>query len=865
MKRSGLSQVPHQPVMRRFRLDQGQTQHFFLFGELQGPDTAQRSIEQLARPIEAKHNLFGKIELNEQTFRALIKNFNDGVYGQDIYLDRNHNIDAGVQGTIKKLFMRDGRLLAEIEWTELGVQTFQRDGFKYFSIDFSDDYIHPETGKNHGPVLFGAALTPRPFIKNMKPSQGPGRQLLSEGRSVFVPDYLRLNEEATMKLSEFLKQLREKLMAKKLAQWAVDQLVTQAEATCKTLAEGSPLLTQLYLTLEAEAIQLAEHFNGKASALHLNAEGRFTKDELQQMISEGLSKQLADLRAAEATAATTLATNRKAFTDAIAAEKGLSDATKQMLTPHADAITGNMTLDQVQRLAASAVKLGNQMEVGLKKAAIGLSVPGQLGSLQVLSDIGTSVHGFMRERLLLTDAFANKHLKCPEEKNLSSFTRKVLSAFDQIHGQRLDAEHKLLAGDGSTNVADGAFPVVAQRQVILELLADNRFMDLVQTLVDPAAQATIQIPYEERNTAGILNGAVTYEGKVIKYAGVVQKMDQAWVLPRKIALMISNEMIHFTRVSAINWDAWARNISSNARLMRDIICAGVMNEIVQASDLFTKTDVVNEALTAQTNGARQTFKSAQFPIVRPRQPKDLQGNNVGTLEAGIVVTYNGGAIAEYDGTGTQAGGNYYRVTDYNLGYLQIVNQLGVLQTPANATPFLLTYSYTTNVQKFDIDVPGGVDLDFHYNGLLNAFGDRKALLDSARFVKANFSAMSSTLHNAFTKARQFAAQSSKQGTNLDVQGDLAEIKGISAWGTNQPGSNLGDTRVILGERGNTSYGVAKPFATGMPFEVIDGATGHPTGQKQAYGEEYSTIHTPKPVRGRYTSLVAYSVTARAAV
>lgn len=850
--------------MRRFRLDAGSTQHFFLGGQFTGPSgSSLRSVEQLARSIDAKHTIFGKVELNEQTFRAFIKNFNDNVYGQEIYLDRNHNLDKGVQGTIRKLFARDGRLLAEIEWTDLGIRTFQEDGFKYFSIDFTDDYLHPETGKNHGPVLFGAALTPRPFIKNMKPTEGPGRLLLSEGRSIFFPDYLHLSEGADM--NEFLKKLREKLAAKKLAEWIVDMLVLQAESACKTLAEGSPQLVQLQLTLEAEAFKVAEHMSSKLSAGHVNADGRFTKEELNALIGDGIRTALTAADDAKKLAEQTLGSNRKAFTDAIAADKGLSDTTRQLLLAQADAITGNMTADQVKRLSDSAIKMGNDMEVRLKKAAIGLSVHGNLPMVQLTGDgIGSQVHALMRERLQLTDAFGNKALRLAEEKDLTPFARKILAVFDQIHGPRLEAEHKLLAGDGSTNIADSNFPVVAQRQVILELLADLKFLALVSTVVDPNAQATLQIPYEERNVGNIYRGGVVYEGAPINYAGVKQKMDIAYIVPRKIAMLVSNEMIHFSRVSQINWEVWGRNIASNARLMRDLICAAVANSLQQSADLFAKADIANEDLEPQFNGARTTFKTAQFPIVRPRQPKDLQGTNVGTAEATITVNYGGAARAEYDGSNTQAAGTYYRVTDWNLGYLQFVSELGVAIAAPDTTVSNITYSYATNVQKFDTD-NGAVDLDLHLNGLLNAVGDRKAVLQQQRFVAANFSIMSQTLHNTITKARRFEADSGKAGTGLNNDGDLAQVKGIPVFGTNQPGVDLGDTRILLGERGTLTYGVAKPFATGTPFEVIDAASGKPTGEKQAYGEEYSSIHVPSPIRNRLTSVIAYSATARAAV
>src|SRR3546814_20942031 len=93
----------------------------------------------------------------------------------------------------------------------------------------------------------------------------------------------------------------------------------------------------------------------------------------------------------------------------------------------------------------------------------------------------------------------------------------------------------MLADDGSTNVADGQFPVAVQRQVIVELLADMAVMALVQTLTDPNAQFTTQNPYEERNVANIRNGAVTNESKGIARDGVSQKIANANLTPRKLA------------------------------------------------------------------------------------------------------------------------------------------------------------------------------------------------------------------------------------------------------------------------------------------------------------------------------------------
>lgn len=846
---------------RRIWLNEGGStqRHFYALAAVEsGPGTGLVSIEQLARPIEAQHSLFGAVRLNAQTFRSFVTNFNANTLGQEIYLDRNHNPGDGVNGVFKKLEVDSaGRLIGHLEWKPLGVKTFNEDGFKYFSIDFTDDYVNPETGKSHGPLLFGAGLVPRPFIKNMTPSAGPGRLMLSEqGRSVFVPSHLRFED---VDMRKYLAKLRAALEAKKLSASLIAILLAQFEqqAVALGLGDDEPKLTQLGETFEATATQLAA---GETNVT-LNVPGGLSA----AAIDAAVTKALADAETKRVKLTATAESNRKLFTDAINDAKGLSEDTRAALRPQAELIGAEHTPDQIKRLSDAAITLGNSMEVRIRRASIGLGggAIGSLPNVTLTSDVGTQAHGLLRERLLLSND--NKALRLPEEKQLTSFARKVLAAFDAIHGPRLDAECKRLAGDGSTNIADSQFPVVAQRQVIVELLADLKFLAMVQTIVDPQAQSTIQIPYEQRNTANIVNGGVVYEGQPIPYAGVRQLMDQAYVVPRKIAMLMSDELIHFTRVAQINWDAWARNISSNARLMRDIIAGAVASEMQRSADAWNAGTITSEAITAQVNGTRTLFKTAQFPVVRPRTVRDLQGNAIGNEQNPITLTIAGTPRPMWDGTGTQAAGNYWRFTDWNLGYFQIVNQAGVVQTLANATAVVISYSNATNVSKFDLDVPTDVEYARHLNGLLNAIGRRKAILSQERFVSAQFLICASTLHNTITEAEQFERDAQKDGTNLDVTGDLATVKGLPAFGTNQPGIDLGESRILMGESMTCSYGIAKPFVTGTPFEVMDPTTMRPTAEKQAYGTELSTIHVPVPLRNRLTSVIVFSATARAAV
>lgn len=144
---------------------------------------------------------------------------------------------------------------------------------------------------------------------------------------------------------------------------------------------------------------------------------------------------------------------------------------------------------------------------------------------------------------------------------------------------------------------------------------------------------------------------------------------------------------------------------------------------------------------------------------------------------------------------------------------------------------------------------------------MRAIGARKAMLASDRFITPDFQLMSPTLNDTCTNAEQFSALNKRDGANTNAMGDLERVKGINTWGTNAPGIDLGDERIIMGQRGLQTYTIVKPFMTGVPFEAVD-SSGLPTGQKVAYGEEYSSNKVPTPIRNRLTSVIAYDFSAR---
>lgn len=845
---------------RHYQFEEGDSdaEHHLLAEIENGPDANNRSIEQLARHIKASHSRYGGVELTAETFASFVKNFNAGVYGQKIFIDVAHKPDAGAAAEIVKISTKGDQLLAELQWTPKGMKAFNDDGYRYFSIDFTDDYEDRETGARHGPTLLGAGFVTRPFIKHMRPSDGPGRMYFSENGPA-VPGYLKLTEAGDM--NKFLKQLREALKAKGLAAGVISQILASFEEQAQTLGDDEAQLKALCDTWTKHGTQLADEIGNKEVTLTIETpaaqggNGGTTLSEadidarFEKMLAEREKKAADDKAVAERKLSEVV----ESFDAQLDAAKGLSEDVRDTLKKDwHGTLTADMPAAQIKTFADLAIKSGNEQAASAKLKTLGYDVGGQ-GQHVTLGDEPAGVRLGEEVRKGLGNSNSGAMLRLPEQAKLPPLARRVLAEFDRIHGPRVMAEAKRLAGEDGVHIADGEFPIAAQRQVIVETLSDLAILDVISTNVDSQAQATTQIPYETRDSGGVRNEGIVYESQPIPYAGVHQRMDTAYIAPRKIAMLMSNEMIHFSRSSQINWDAWARNIASNSRLMRELVTRAIANTMLRSADSYMSVAISEETITVAGDGQ---FKTAQFPVVRPYQPRDLQGNAVGTAENTVTVTDGVTTVKAWDGSGTQAAGTYWRLTSVNLGTGQLVDKDGAPKAASGTVK--ISYTHATNIVKVDLDTPADTKREDHLNEILFAIGRRKANLADDRFVNPNMALMSHTLNQTCTEAEAFTAQAQRPGINAGAMGNLESVKGIPGWATNEPGIDLGDERILIGERGTLSYTIAKPFATGTPFEAVHRDSGHPTGEKVAYGEEYSAIHVPKPLRDRFTSVLVYS-------
>lgn len=439
----------------------------------------------------------------------------------------------------------------------------------------------------------------------------------------------------------------------------------------------------------------------------------------------------------------------------------------------------------------------------------------------------------------------------PSHQGHKQFLRKTLGAFVERCSRQLSLEQRVLSGEAvATN--NNYLPASFNKELIRLTLADLKILELVKGVVDTTAAASIMIPYEVRSTspADFPNFGIVYEGQGIPFSGVSLEAEPAYVQPAKLALKVTNEIMHFTRAADMNWDAWADNINSNARFIKELLQLRIAAEMQRASDSYQAITVNNEAIVTDANGQ---IKTAHFPIVRPYQARDLTGNWVGNPKNPISLTLNNKAIPFYDNRFKASSEMYWRFSNLNLGYIQLVDHNGQL-AGANLSGSL-SYSYATNLIKFDMAVPEGISLAKHLNGLLDVIGNQIAMLTSHRYSRPEFMLMSAMVNNEITKAEHFVASLKRNGSDTNSLGDLTTIKGVPVYDAGLPG-DLGDHRIILGTRNLTAYAIAKPYEISDPFQATNGQ-GRPTGEQLAYAQEFSAVHTPDAVCGRYSSVLLY--------
>jgi hypothetical protein len=820
-----------------------------------GEESAPERWVTLTRTGDFTDPRYGRFSITPAMLTEMVKNFDAGVYGQKIFLDVAHNPSGGAAAEVLALSVDGQRLRAKVRFTPYGVDAVKNKGFAYLSAEYHEAWRSNEQGKeaiSHGCVLLGAGLVTRPCIKNLDPVQ------LSEGNgdvvTVLHPKLFSdlMNEVNAMK-GKYLEALRKKCGDLKLSGDATDSLVTALGAAMDGDGDEKKCEEQQKL-FEAIAESLAKQLGEKPAHVTVTmGAGGVTMADVQKFLSE------------QADAAKKLAEGTAVKRELLLAEisKGVTDVAlaKSLAEDLSDVISPEMTEARVKELAERQVKRGKELQAAKELQALGFD--GRRGTSHISVDDSNSVKALQESvdrRLGLTTLRASQRywntggVLLEENK---AFAEKVLAEWDAQNAHRLRSEHRMLAaGDGM--VSDVAVPAAFERTVIREALYNLVGLSFVD-VGTYAFGASALVPYSYRDTTGAgVDSVRQFEGQSIPRAGIKQATDTAYPIPQKLAFEVSDEMRYLTANGMLDWDTVSENARNATRIIGEDTERLIFNEVQRAADEYSLAAVTNEA-TATANGTNRIFPLGNFPVVRPRKVYDLQGNQVGAPQNPITVTLAGSAVTEWS-LGVSAG--TYFVLDYNLGEIRFVNAAGALITPTNSQAIVTSYSYTTNVQKWDMDL-GGLKTDEKYDDLLYRVGLRKSVIEDQRYYHADMQVMSGTVQAAVEQARQFSANYSRPGTDLSVDGNLGRIKGIPAFKTSAPGLWMADQRIVIGQRGLTRFRMMKPWAMGILQDQKD-SNGRFTGKKEAYGDQFVVVHTPTPLKAGYTSIALYSSSARVA-
>jgi len=122
-----------------------------------------------AMPLGAyEHPVHGPIEITSDKVQQFAQNVKSNVRGQDLDIDYDHKANGGeAAGWVKDAEARNDGLWVLVDWTKDAYQKLKSKAYRYFSPEYADEWEHPKTGEKYKNVLFGGALTNRPFLKDI--------------------------------------------------------------------------------------------------------------------------------------------------------------------------------------------------------------------------------------------------------------------------------------------------------------------------------------------------------------------------------------------------------------------------------------------------------------------------------------------------------------------------------------------------------------------------------------------------------------------------------------------------------------------------------------------------------------------------
>ena len=201
--------------------------------------------------IDAFHQLYGPIKITKQNLESIEKNFHLKVRGIDLAVDFGHKSWDEAAGWYLDMWLNEDHsaLLASVSFTPLGAGKLADKSFRYFSPEFTLNYIDKE-GNEHGPTMLGGALTNRPFLNDLE-----ALVTLSESNKPKTKPKESNKMDFEIKFNEALKQIES--LKKQLSDNVSNIKLQESETKVKTLTEEVKTLKDENTKMQ-NAIDLSE-------------------------------------------------------------------------------------------------------------------------------------------------------------------------------------------------------------------------------------------------------------------------------------------------------------------------------------------------------------------------------------------------------------------------------------------------------------------------------------------------------------------------------------------------------------------------------------------------------------------------------
>lgn len=231
------------------------------------------------------HPVYGEMNFDQSAISRYAESVKVKVRGIDPSINYQHQGDGEAAGWVKNAEAREDGLWLFVEWTTDAARKIKDKAYRYFSAEFLEEWTN-NLGKKFENVIFGGALTNRPFMKNLLPvnlSEGTIENALAFAEIITVAKVEHEKEtqpkEQDMdrkKLAELLGlpgDSNEETIVAKLAELKgtppaappapvrPSVPVVDLSAELKKLSEENPMVAKLIETVDAQNKALSDYNN----------------------------------------------------------------------------------------------------------------------------------------------------------------------------------------------------------------------------------------------------------------------------------------------------------------------------------------------------------------------------------------------------------------------------------------------------------------------------------------------------------------------------------------------------------------------------------------------------------------------------